>query len=214
MLNIFRNVALFVRSDFRDVNDLGKIYDMRHSQRGDTIFNCLLVMVLVLGTVLWAWTKFGAHHGIMQGGKPDSIVVDRSGNREALLRYQARMRERYFGTSEQAVTKAQELVAQAGQKKYAEDRAAFEQRFAEVVRGLEDNLAEVNANTVPATFEEGHLRLGAAHKLAYEALVMTHLALSEEPELQKKRYREAGDDARRAVAQVREARQSMAPRFR
>lgn len=186
---------------------------MRNAQRGDTFFNCLVVMVLVMGTVMWAWVKFGAHYPIKQGGKAESVVVDGSGNRQATLRYQERMRERFFLSSQHVIAQASELVAKTGQGTFASDRAAFEQRCSEVVRGLEDNFSELNANKVPATFAEGHLKLGLAHRHAYEAVQLLGLALAAEPEMRKRHFREAADLAAKAGREVRVGRQMLEPRF-
>ncbi len=193
----------------RNVADLGMTFGMRRSERGDTFFNCLVVMVLVMGAVMWAWMKFGAHRGILQAGKPESIVTDRSGNREATLRYQQRMRERYFGSSEFAVSRAADFVGATVNGKFAKDRAAFEQRSNEVMRGLEDNVSELNANQVPLRFVDDHLRLGSAHNHAYQAVELCGLTLSEEPELQKQHYREAKELVAKATREVRLARQRM-----
>lgn len=185
-------------------------FGMRRTERGETFFNCLAVMVLVTGAVMWAWMKFGAHHDLV---KP-SFVPDRSNNREATLRYQQRMRERYFGSSDYAVSQAADFVNLVRKGKYASDRAAFEQRSSEVVRSLEDNLTELNANKVPVAFAEGHQLLGKAHSHAYEAVLLCGLARGDEPDLQKKRYREAGEMAAKAVREVHRARQEMQQRFR
>jgi len=187
---------------------------MRRYDRGDTFFNCLLVLVLGMGTAIWAWMTFGAHSEIMNGGKPESIVTVSDDNREATLQYQRRMRERYFGTSEHAVAQARELVARVRAGKYKGDQAAFEQRYTEVVRGLEDNLGELNANQVPLRFAEGHLKLGLAHRHAYEALKVVDLAIHEEPKLQKSHLREATEDAAKAEREVRQGRQMLQPNFR
>jgi hypothetical protein len=163
----------------------------RRSRRaGESFVGCLFLIALVMGGSIWGYFKFVQNRPLVKAGHNHTVSKD--SNREAELAYTHRMRTTHFNQMLEIRGELSTFFLDTiKKKKYAADKAGFEQKDYELVQRLRDHVEDFDSLVVPQIMNAAHVKISHSHKTFYEALVMLSKGYYEEKADQARDYKEA-----------------------
>lgn len=154
--------------------------------RGQNIFGCFLVIVVILAGLIWAYFAFWQNRALERAGQ--DITITTADDPEAFNTYKRRMRDYFVPEVRSLNNQVQSFVTRVRSGQLA-DASRRNEEMAQLIGKLRQTLNELNSVSAPnkQNLDQAHRALAVAIGYYYKALVNIKEAYKAETEGQKKK---------------------------